>query len=96
MTMQVQSSTQSDLQDRIESAVMEAVHKCLGPFEQPPTFQTKFGDLGAKSLDLVAVAFELEDAFEIEIHQRSLEGFLTLGHAVEVVRDLIAERSSRA
>lgn len=96
MTMQVETRAQSDLQDRIEAAVMVAVDKCLGPFQQPPTMQTSFQDLGARSLDLVAVAFELEDTFEIEIHQRSLEDFLTLGHAAAVVRDLLAERSHPA
>jgi acyl carrier protein len=75
---------------------MAAVTKCLGPFTEPPSMQTRFSDLGAHSLDLVAVAFELEDEFEIEIHQRSLEDFETLEHAAQVVRDLVAERSAKA
>lgn len=75
---------------------MAAVDKCLGPFKEPPNMQARFRDLGAHSLDLVAIAFELEDQFEIEIHQRSLENFETLEHAAQVVRDLLAERSAKA
>jgi acyl carrier protein len=96
MTMQLDTLEQPERADRIQSAVMAAVQKCLGPFAVPPAFETRFSDLGAHSLDLVAIAFELEDEFEIEIHQRSLEDFETLAHAVEVVRELIAERSARA
>ena len=82
--------------DPIEQAVLNAVDKCLGPFDAPLTLQTRFMDLGARSLELVAVAFELEDEFEIEIHQRSLNDFVTLDHAVAVVRALVAERSAAA
>lgn len=84
-----------DLGAQIEAAVFAAVDKCLGPFEHPLTLETRFIDLGARSLELVSVAFELEDAYDIEIHQRSLNDFKTIGQAVQIVLGLVTARGPR-
>lgn len=84
-----------DLSAQIEAAVFAAVDKCLGPFDQPLTLETRFADLGARSLELVSVAFELEDAYDIEIHQRSLNDFKTIGQAVQIVLALVTARGPR-
>ena len=51
------------------------------------TPDASFGDdLGADSLDLVALVMELEEEFDIEVDESELEGVSTVGQAVELVR----------
>jgi acyl carrier protein len=47
------------------------------------------GDLGADSLDVVEIAMELEDAFQIEIPDASAEKFVTVGDVVAYLRQWV-------
>lgn len=46
-------------------------------------------DLGADSLDVVEIAMELEDAFQIEIPDASAERFVTVGDVVAYLRQWV-------
>lgn len=82
--------------DEISAAVFAAVENNLGPFDHELRPDTRFIDLGARSLELVSVAFELEDLYDIEIHQRNLNDFKTIGQAIQIVTALVEARGPRS
>lgn len=53
------------------------------------TLDTTFEDLGMRSLDVVTIAFELEDAFGIHIHTNSLDDFRSVRQARDTVVALV-------
>jgi acyl carrier protein len=94
MTMQssMDERAHEETEESVAQAVMEAVQKCLGKAAQNVTLQSNFSEIGAHSLDVVTIAFELEDRFDIEIHRRNLDDFASVQHAVDIVISLLAER----
>lgn len=47
------------------------------------------GDLGADSLDVIEIAMELEDVFDIAIPDASAERFVTVGDVVAYLRQWV-------
>jgi len=50
-------------------------------------------DLNADSIDTVEIIFELEETYEINIDDKYAEQINTIGDAVSVVEQIIAENS---
>lgn len=50
-------------------------------------------DLGVDSLGLVEFVMAVEDRFEIKVPESALEGVTTVGQAVDLVMDNVAESS---
>jgi len=53
-------------------------------------------ELGIRSVDLLGIAFELEERYDINIAQAAPEMMQTLGEAHDLVARLIAERAEGA
>ncbi|QYG92057.1 acyl carrier protein [Iamia sp. SCSIO 61187] len=51
-------------------------------------------DLEADSLDLTELVMALEDRFEVEVPEESLEGVKTVGDAADVVMAAVSESSA--
>ena len=54
------------------------------------TMETRFADdLGADSLDVFQIIMGIEDAFEIEIPTEEAENIVTVGDAVEKIKNAV-------
>ena len=53
---------------------------------------TTFASLALSSLDVLTLAFELEDRYDISIRDAYLDDFRTIGEASTTVRTLLAKR----
>ena len=76
----------------VERAILEAIGTVKDVDGGPPGPEVALRDLGLTSLEVVSVAFELEDRFAIEIRDRYLDDFRTLGEARDTVLALLRER----
>lgn len=52
------------------------------------TADTMLEDLGADYLDLVDIVMDLEDEFDVEITDETLEGFSTVGDIVSFIEEV--------
>ena len=69
--------------------VREIICKQLELEESDVTMDTNIkDDLGADSLDLVDLAISLEDEFEVEVPDKALEKFETVGDIVRYIEEL--------
>lgn len=60
----------------------------MGCKEADITMDTTFkDDLGADSLDVFSIVMEIEDAFDIEIQNEDAEKIVTVGDAVEQIKN---------
>lgn len=57
------------------------------------TLDSNFEQLGIDSLDKINISFEVEEAFQIEIPDDSLNSLRTVGDVVAGVKSLVANRS---
>ena len=70
----------------VQDRVIEIVSSQLGVSKENITAETSFiSDLGADSLDTVALVMELEEEFEINIPDDAAEKIQTVGQAVEFI-----------
>ena len=70
--------------EKIRAIMMEQ----LNIEEDDITEDTSFkDDLGLDSLDLFELAMAIEEEFGVEIPQEDLEGIVTVGDAVEYIRE---------
>ena len=70
--------------------VKEIIIDVLGSDEDEVTADTKFiDDLGADSLDIYQIIVGIEDAFDVEIKDEDVEKIVTVGDAVEQIKNAI-------
>ena len=70
----------------IEERVVEIVAEQMGVDKAQVTRETSFvNDLGADSLDTVALVMEFEDEFDISIPDEDAEKIQTVGQAIDYV-----------
>lgn len=55
--------------------------------EDEVTAESSFADLGADEIDMVDIAMSIEDDFNVEITEETLEGFKTVGDAVNFLEE---------
>ena len=73
--------------EKIRSIIMEV----LNVDEEEITMETTFiDDLGADSLDVFQIIMGLEEEFDIEIPNEEAEKIVTVGDAVEQIKNAIA------
>ena len=53
------------------------------------TLESTFEELGADSLDVLQIIMGIEDAFDIEIDNEEAEKIVTVGDAVEQIKNAI-------
>ncbi|XP_062213916.1 acyl carrier protein 2, chloroplastic-like [Phragmites australis] len=58
------------------------------------TGETKFGDLGADSLDTVEIVMSLEEAFQITVDESSAQGIQTVEDAAALIDKLVADKDA--
>uniref|UniRef100_A0A0A8YZE9 Acyl carrier protein n=1 Tax=Arundo donax TaxID=35708 RepID=A0A0A8YZE9_ARUDO len=58
------------------------------------TGETKFGDLGADSLDTVEIVMGLEEAFQITVDESSAQEIQTVDDAAALIDELVAEKDA--
>ena len=76
------------MSDDVFSKVKGVIVDQLGVEENDVTSEAAFADdLGADSLDVVELVMALEENFEIEIPDEEAEKILTVGQAVEYIRE---------
>ena len=70
----------------IEERVVEIVAEQMGVDKAQMTRETAFvNDLGADSLDMVELAMEFEDKFDIQIPEEDADKIQTIGQAIDYV-----------
>lgn len=81
------------LEDEVYSMIITTIR---GMFPQCAdaelSLDTTFEELGTTSLEVVTVAFELEDAYGIQIHNESLDDFRSIRQARDIVVALVKGR----
>ncbi len=72
----------------IEERLKEIIIKQLDADNKPVTLESSFiNDLGADSLDIVALVMEFEDAFDMNIPDEDAEKIQTVGDAVNYIKE---------
>lgn len=70
--------------------IKEVIVDVLMCNEEDITTETKFvDDLGADSLDIFQIIMGIEEAFDIEIENEEAEKIVTVGDAVEQIKNAI-------
>jgi acyl carrier protein len=78
--------------DPVQSALAEVLHRTLGADPAGMARGSRLReDLGINSLTLIDVACAAEDRFGVRVPDDDLEGFVTLGDAVDFLRAAGAE-----
>ncbi len=68
--------------------VKDIIVEQLGVDEKDVVMEASFiDDLGADSLDIVELIMALEEAFELTIPDKDAEKILTVGNAVDYIKD---------
>jgi acyl carrier protein len=76
--------------DKVEDKVKKIIVENLGVEEDDVVPDAKFvDDLGADSLDTVELVMAFEEAFDIEIPDEDAEKILTVGKAIEYIKEKI-------
>ncbi len=74
----------------VEERVKKIIAEQLGVEEDEVTPEARFvEDLGADSLDTVELVMALEEEFEIEIPDEDAEKILTVGKALEYIKEKV-------
>ncbi len=74
--------------DKVEEKVKKIIAENLGVEEDEVVPEASFvDDLGADSLDTVELVMAFEEAFEIEIPDEDAEKILTVGKAVDYIKE---------
>jgi acyl carrier protein len=77
-------------EDKVEERVKKIIIENLGVEEDDVVPEAKFvDDLGADSLDTVELVMAFEEAFDIEIPDEDAEKILTVGKAIEYIKEKI-------
>ena len=72
----------------VDERVKKIIAEQLGVEEEEVTLEAHFvEDLGADSLDTVELVMSLEEEFEIEIPDEDAEKILTVGKALEYIKE---------
>ncbi len=72
----------------VDERVKKIIAEQLGVEEEEVTLEAHFvDDLGADSLDTVELVMALEEEFEIEIPDEDAEKILTVGKALEYIKE---------
>ena len=73
-----------NIEDKVKGIIVEQ----LGVDPEEVTMEASFvNDLGADSLDTVELVMALEEAFKIEISDEDAEKIVTVGDAVQYIKD---------
>ena len=67
------------------SRIIEIISEALDIDIEDLSEDTKFTDLNADSFDMLEMITAIEDEFDIEVSDSSLEGFRTVGDIVEAL-----------
>lgn len=78
----------------VENEIYSAIKKVKGIEREQLSLDTNFIELGITSLEFVMIAFELEDAYNIEVFDGNLDPYQTLREAKEIVTNLIAQKEA--
>jgi acyl carrier protein len=77
-------------EDKVEERVKKIIVENLGVEEDDVVSEAKFvDDLGADSLDTVELVMAFEEAFDIEIPDEDAEKILTVGKAIDYIKEKI-------
>lgn len=75
---------------KVEEKVKKIIAENLGVEEDEIVPEARFvDDLGADSLDTVELVMAFEEAFDIEIPDEDAEKILTVGKAIEYIKEKI-------
>ena len=72
--------------------VVDAIVKGTGldPSTLPP--ETRLRDLGIKSIEMITILYELEDDYGIELINRRVDRFETVGEGIALVAELVGRK----
>ncbi|HRK22534.1 MAG TPA: acyl carrier protein [Fimbriimonadaceae bacterium] len=74
----------------VDERVKKIIAEQLGVEEEEVTLEAHFvEDLGADSLDTVELVMALEEEFEIEIPDEDAEKILTVGKALDYIKEKV-------
>lgn len=80
----------------VASTIRAVIVDYLGMDASDVTPDVSFRDLGADSLDMVMVLLEMEEKFDLYIHDVDAQAWRTVGDAVAYVEQRLAEKRGSA
>lgn len=78
----------------IEETIMQAICKTIRVDRSVLTPDSRFDSLGASSLEVVCIVFEIEDAYDVNIVKEGRDDFKTIGAARDLVLELLARQDA--
>ncbi len=85
--MALEAGAMPEAADPVQSALVDVLHGTLGAEPAGMARSSRLReDLGINSLTLIDVASAAEDRFGVRVPDDDLEGFVTLGDAVDFLR----------
>lgn len=85
--------------DTVAAKIVDILKKNMPSPLETLSLDTPLDELGLQSLDIAVVAFDIEDAFAIELPYRANEGiedFSTVGSIVDTVKAILERRVEAA
>jgi acyl carrier protein len=74
----------------IVEGVKEVIASHFGAVQAGMTEDAKLTDLGADSIDLYEVAMSLEEKFNVNIDDRDVQRFVTIGDAIAFIKGKVS------
>jgi acyl carrier protein len=76
----------------IDETIMQAISKTIHVDRSTLSPHMRFDSLGASSLEVVCIVFEIEDAYDVNIVNEGRDDFKTIAAARDLVLDLLAQK----
>jgi acyl carrier protein len=74
----------------VAEGVRKVISLHLGAVETGMTEDAKLTDLGADSIDLYEVVMSLEEKFNININDRDVQSFVTVGDTIAFIKGKVS------
>ncbi|HYR29761.1 MAG TPA: phosphopantetheine-binding protein [Thermoanaerobaculia bacterium] len=78
----------------IEETIMQAICKTIQIDRAELTPETRFDSLGASSMEVVCIVFEIEDAYDVNVVKEGRDDFKTIGDARDLLLELLARQDA--
>jgi acyl carrier protein len=79
------------MNEKIITAVKEAIAKQKNYHIESITHESSLADLGISSLDAITIVYEIEEIFDVEVPNEKLESIETVQDIIDGISELLTE-----